>query len=168
MLTVVFVLAWVLLGLGLLLVALSGGPSGALQRLQSQSRGSRKAATVLFVIALLVLGIGVPAAVIASVDNRDDIPEANVSNLTAAEKHGRELFGMRCAQCHTLAASKAVAQVGPDLDTLRPPKELVLDAIENGRSQGNGQMAAGLYQGEDAEDVAEYVAKAVGQTQQGQ
>jgi mono/diheme cytochrome c family protein len=168
MLTVVFVLAWVLLGLGLLLVALSGGPSGALQRLQSQSRGSRKAATVLFVIALLVLGIGIPAAVIASVDNRDDIPEANVSNLTAAEKHGRELFGMRCAQCHTLAASKAVAQVGPDLDTLRPPKELVLDAIENGRSQGNGQMAAGLYQGEDAEDVAEYVAKAVGQTQQGQ
>jgi mono/diheme cytochrome c family protein len=168
MLTVVFVLAWVLLGLGLLLVALSGGPSGALQRLQSQSRGSRKAATVLFVIALLVLGIGIPLAVISSVEARDDIPEANVSNLTASEKHGRELFGLRCAQCHTLAASKAVAQVGPDLDTLRPPKELVLDAIENGRSQGNGQMAAGLYQGEDAEDVAEYVAKAVGQTQQGQ
>jgi mono/diheme cytochrome c family protein len=168
MLTVVFVLAWVLLGLGLLLVALSGGPGGALQRLQSQSRGSRKAATVLFVIALLVLGIGIPLAVISSVEARDDIPEANVSNLTASEMHGRELFGMRCAQCHTLAASKAVAQVGPDLDTLRPPKELVLDAIENGRSQGNGQMAAGLYQGEDAEDVAEYVAKAVGQTQQGQ
>ena len=119
-------------------------------------------------IALLVLGIGIPLAVISSVEARDDIPEANVSNLTASEKHGRELFGLRCAQCHTLAASKAVAQVGPDLDTLRPPKELVLDAIENGRSQGNGQMAAGLYQGEDAEDVAEYVAKAVGQTQQGQ
>jgi mono/diheme cytochrome c family protein len=168
MLTVVFVLAWVILGLGLLLIALSGGPSGALQQLQSQSRGSRKAATVLFAIALLVLGVGVPAAVIASVDNRDDIPEANVSNLTAAEKRGRELFGMRCSQCHSLAASKAVAQVGPDLDTLRPPKELVLDAIENGRSRGNGQMAAGLYQGEDAEDVAEYVAKAVGQTGQGQ
>ena len=166
MLTVVFVLAWVILGLGLLLIALSGGPSGALQRLQSQSRGSRKAATVLFVIALLVLGIGIPLAVISSVEARDDIPEANVSNLTASEEHGRELFGMRCAQCHTLAASKAVAQVGPDLDTLRPPKELVLDAIEKGRSQGNGQMAAGLYQGEDAEDVAEYVAKAVGQTGQ--
>ena len=168
MLTVVFVLIWVILGLGLLLIALSGGPSGALQQLQSQSRGSRKAATILFVIALLVLGIGIPFAVISSVEARDDIPEANVSNLTAAEQHGRELFGMRCAQCHTLKASKAVAQVGPDLDTLRPPKELVLDAIKNGRSQGNGQMAAGLYQGEDAEDVAEYVAKAVGQTGQGQ
>ena len=168
MTTLIFVLTWVVLGLGLLLIALSGGPSGALQQLQSQSRGSRKAATILFVIALLVLGIGIPFAVISSVEARDDIPEANVSNLTAAEQHGRELFGMRCAQCHTLKASKAVAQVGPDLDTLRPPKELVLDAIKNGRSQGNGQMAAGLYQGEDAEDVAEYVAKAVGQTGQGQ
>ena len=164
MLTVVFVLVWVVLGLGLLLIALSGGPSGALQQLQSQSRGSRKVATVLFVIALLVLGIGVPAAVIASVDNRNDIPQANVSNLTAAEQHGRELFGDRCAQCHTLTASNAVAQVGPDLDQLRPPKALVLDAIKNGRARGNGQMAAGLYAGQDAEDVAAYVAKAVGQT----
>jgi cytochrome c551 len=164
MFTLIFVLFWVLLALGLLLVALSGGPSGALQQLQSQSRGSRKAATVLFALALLVLGVGVPAAVIASVDNRDDIPEANVSNLTAAEKHGRELFGMRCAQCHTLTASNAVAQVGPNLDQLRPPKALVLDAIKNGRARGNGQMAAGLYAGQDAEDVASYVAKAVGQT----
>jgi mono/diheme cytochrome c family protein len=168
MFTVIFVLAWVILGLGLLLVALSGGPSGALQRLQSQSRGSRKAATVLFVIALLVLGVGIPLAVISSVEARDDIPQANVSNLTEAEQHGRELFGARCAQCHTLTASKAVAQVGPDLDQLRPPKELVLDAIENGRARGSGQMAAGLYAGKDAEDVAAYVAKAVGQTGQGQ
>jgi mono/diheme cytochrome c family protein len=166
--TLVFVLIWVVLALGLLLIALSGGPSGALQQLQSQSRGSRKAATVLFALALLVLGVGVPAAVIASVNQRDDIPEANVSNLTAAEQHGRELFGLRCTQCHTLAASNAVAQVGPNLDQLRPPKELVLDAIKNGRAQGNGQMAAGLYSGADAEDVADYVAKAVGQTGQGQ
>jgi len=168
MLTLIFVLTWVILGLGLLLVALSGGPSGALQRLQSQSRTSRKVAIGFFVVALLVLGVGVPLAVISSVEARDDIPEANVSNLTAAEQHGRELFGQRCTQCHTLAASKSVAQVGPSLDTIRPPKELVLDAIKNGRSRGSGQMAAGLYQGEDAEDVAAYVAKAVGQTGQGQ
>src|SRR5215207_5605580 len=148
MTALIFVLTWVVLGLGLLLIALSGGPSGALQRLQSQSRGSRKAAVVFFVIALLVLGVGVPLAVIGSVEARDDIPEANVSNLTAAEQHGRELFGRRCTLCHTLAASKSVAQVGPNLDDLRPPKELVLDAIKNGRARGSGQMAAGLYQGE--------------------
>ena len=168
MTALIFVLFWVVLGLGLLLIALSGGPSGALQRLQSQSRGSRKAAVGAFVIALLVLGVGVPLAVIASVEARDDIPEANVSNLTASEERGRELFGSRCTQCHILAASKSVAQVGPNLDTLRPPKELVLDAIQKGRARGQGQMAAGLYEGQDAEDVAAYVAKAVGQTGQGQ
>ena len=42
----------------------------------------------------------------------------------------------------------------------------MLNAIENGRADGNGQMAAGLYTGQDAEDVANFVAKAVGQTAQ--
>ena len=46
-----------------------------------------------FFVALLVLGVGIPALVIAVVDNRDDIPEANVSNLTAEEK--RELTTIR-------------------------------------------------------------------------
>ena len=162
--TLIFVLVWVFLGLGLLLVAMSGGPGGVLQRLMSQSRRSRKAAVVAFGLALLVLGIGVPAAVIAAVNSRDSIPEANVSNLTESEKRGRALFGARCGNCHTLEAANAVAQVGPNLDQLRPPKELVLNAIDEGRSRGNGQMAADLYVGQDAEDVANFVAKAVGQT----
>ena len=168
MAVLVFTLVFVALGLSVLFVALSGGPSGARKRMASQSRRTRRIALFNFVVAVLVLGLGIPAAVIATVEGRNDIPEANVSNLTAAEEHGRELFGRRCSQCHTLSASKAVAEVGPNLDTLRPPKELVLDAIEKGRSRGSGQMAAGLYQGEDAEDVAAYVAKAVGQTGQGQ
>ena len=166
MTTLVFVLFWILLGLGLLIIALSGGPGGAVQRMQTQSRGGRKAALVLFSLALIVLGFGVPAAVIAAMDNRDDIPRANVSNLTAAEKHGRELFGQSCALCHTLKASNAVAQVGPDLDQLSPPKSLVLTTIRTGRSSGNGQMPAQLFTGQDAQDVAAYVAKAVGQTGQ--
>ena len=91
----IFVLVWVLRGLGLLLVALSGGPGGAAQRLMSTSRGARRFAIVLFAILLLALGVGVPAAVIAAVSSNDSIPEANVSNLTASEQHGRELFGLR-------------------------------------------------------------------------
>jgi len=166
MTTLVFVLFWILLGLGLLIIALSGGPGGALQRLQTQSRGGRKAAIVFFALALVVLGVVVPGAVVYAMNNRDDIPEANVSNLTAAEMHGRELFGQSCALCHTLKASNAIAQVGPNLDQLRPPKALVLDAIAKGRARGNGQMAANLYTGQDAQDVASYVAKAVGQTGQ--
>ena len=164
--TLIFVLVWVALGLGLLLVALSGGPGGALQRMMSQSRSGRRSAIVLFACALLVLGVAVPVGVVTAVAGDTDIPEANVSNLTASEEHGRELFAARCANCHTLEASNAVAQVGPNLDQLRPTKALVLDAIENGRSRGNGQMAADLYVGQDAEDVANYVAKAVGQTGQ--
>ena len=162
----VFTFVFVALGLTVLFVAISGGPGGARRRMASQSRGTRRLALVNFLIALVVLGLGIPAAVIATVDNRDDIPEANVTNLTAGEKTGRQLFGERCANCHTLEAAHAVAQVGPNLDDLRPPKNLVLDAIHNGRARGNGNMAADLVEGQDADDVAAFVAKAVGQSGQ--
>jgi mono/diheme cytochrome c family protein len=165
MAVLVFTLVFVALGLSVLFIALSGGPSGARKRMASQSRRTRRIALFNFVVAVLVLGLGIPAAVIATVEARNDVPEANVSNLTAAEKSGREAFGQRCANCHTLKASQAVAQVGPNLDTLRPPRNLVLDAIENGRARGNGQMASDLVEGEDARNVADYVAKAVGQTE---
>ena len=166
MLTLIFVLTWVLLGLGLLFVAFSGGPGGAGERMMSTGRGARRAATLLFLLALIVLGAGVPAAVIAAVSDNDSIPEANVSDLTASEQHGRDLFGQRCANCHTLKASEAIAEIGPDLDERQPNKALVLNAIQNGRAQGNGQMAKDLYTGQDAEDVANYVAKAVGKAGQ--
>ena len=159
-----FTLLFVALGVSVLFVALSGGPGGARKRMASQSRRTRRIALFNFLLAVVILGLGVPAAVIATVNSRDDVPEANVSNLTSAEKDGRKLFGERCTNCHTLKASNAVAEVGPNLDNLRPPKNLVLDAIHNGRARGNGQMAADLVEGEDADDVAAYVAKAVGQT----
>src|SRR3712207_4634668 len=156
MTTLIFVLVWVVLGLGLLLVAMSGGPGGALKRVMSTSRRGRKVAVVLFGLSILVLGVAVPAAVVAAVSSSDDVPEANVSSLTPAEERGRELFGLRGANCHTLRAANAIAAVGPNLDDLRPNKALVLDAIENGRARGNGQMAADLYTGQDADDVASF------------
>ena len=162
MTTLIFVLVWVVLGLGLLFSALSGGTSGASERVMSTSRTVRRVATVLFVISAVLLGVVIPGAVIAAIKDKDDIPEANVSDLTESEKHGRELFGLRCANCHTLQAANAIAEVGPNLDQIRPNKATVLNAIENGKSAGNGQMAAGLYTGQDAEDVASFVAKAVG------
>ena len=160
--TLLFVLVFVGLGLGVLLVALGGGRGGLGPALHSQTRGSRKLATFGFVAALLVLGAGVPAAVIAANKNRTTIPSAGLSNLTPEEKHGQELFGKRCGLCHTLAASKTVANVGPNLDDLAPNEKFVLATINNGKSAGNGQMPAQIYTGKDAEDVAKYVAKAVG------
>jgi mono/diheme cytochrome c family protein len=164
MAVLVFTLIFVALGLSVLFVAMSGGMGGARKRMASQSRGTRRLALVNFLLALVILGLGIPAAVIATVNARNDVPEANVSNLTKPEEHGRMLFGERCKNCHTLKAASAVAQVGPNLDDLQPNKALVLNAINEGRAQGNGNMAAQLVEGEDAEDVAEFVAKAVGKS----
>ncbi len=160
--TLVLVLAFVLLGLGTLLFAMSGGRGGLGSVLHSQSRGSRRLATVGFFASLLFLGFLIPAWVVASVANKEDLPYAQVTGLTEDEKHGQELFGTRCSLCHSLKAANAVARVGPDLDALAPNAQITLDAIENGRSNGNGQMPAGLFTGKDAEDVAKFVAKSVG------
>ena len=166
--TLLLVILFVALGLGVLLVALGVGRGGVSKgpRRPAAERGKQRLALGAFILALLGLGIGVPAAVIGAVESRNSIPEANVSNLTASEKEGRRLFSEHCRNCHTLGAAEAVAQVGPNLDQLRPPAALTLDAIEKGRARGNGNMAADLVTGEDAKNVARFVAKAVGQTGQ--
>ncbi len=154
------VLFFILLGILALFLAFSGGPAGARKRVESRRGG--KAATVMFLCALVVLGVFIPTAVLASNKNNDSVPEAGIHNLTELQKHGQELFGQRCKQCHTLAAANANGKIGPNLDQLRPEKGLVLDAIKNGRARGNGQMPAQLVEGQDAEAVAQFVAVAVG------
>ena len=114
MTTLIFVLVWVVLGLGLLLVALSGGPGGARQRLMSQSRGGRRVAIVLFVAR--------PARARRRRAGGGDRggrrqrrhPGGERDRPHGAEKHGRELFGRRCANCHTLEAANAVARGRPE------------------------------------------------------
>jgi mono/diheme cytochrome c family protein len=160
--TIAFVAAFVVLGLGTLLFAMSGGRGGLGSVLHSQSRGGRRFATFSFFAVMIVLGIVVPAAVISAEENKSDIPHAGITNLTEQEKHGQELFGRRCGLCHSLKAANAVARVGPDLDQLAPNEKFTLDAILKGRSNGNGQMPAQIYTGEDAVDVAKFVAKSVG------
>jgi mono/diheme cytochrome c family protein len=161
--TLFFVLVFVGLALTTLLFAMSRGRGGLGGMLHSQTRGGRRFATFLFVVALLGLGVAVPVWVITSVRDRNDAPAAQLSGLTAEQVHGQALFGRRCGLCHTLQAANAVARVGPNLDQLAPNEKLVLDAIKNGRSNGNGQMPAQIYTGEDAADVAKFVAKSVGQ-----
>jgi mono/diheme cytochrome c family protein len=157
-----FVLVFLLLAFGAFFLAMSGGPKAA--RRKSQGRKGLGAPLVLFLASLLLLGIAIPVYAISTDKDRSSIPEANVTELTPLQEKGRELFGQRCRNCHTLKAANAVAEVGPNLDNLRPPKALVLNAIHNGRAAGNGQMAADLVEGQDADDVAAFVAKAVGQS----
>jgi mono/diheme cytochrome c family protein len=156
------VLVFVLLALGAFFLAMSGGPRGARQRLGGRSRRGSRGATVAFVVALVVLGIAVPAYVIAAEKDRSSIPEANVKQLTPLQEKGRDLFGQRCRNCHTLKAANATASVGPNLDAPPRNKALVLDAIQKGRAQGNGNMPEAIFEGEEAEAVAEFVAVASG------
>jgi mono/diheme cytochrome c family protein len=162
MAVLVFVLVWVAVGLGLFFIAISGGPRGAARRIGTPRRRGGRGVFLVFALALLILGFGVPAAVIATVQGRDDDPEANISNLTEDQQRGRELFAQRCRTCHTLQAAAAEASVGPNLDEIRPAYQTVTDAIKNGRARGNGQMPAEIYTGKDAQDVASFVAKVAG------
>src|SRR5690242_6288826 len=102
MATLIFVLVFVLIGLGVFFVAMSGGPSGAGARIHSQSRGGRRVALLGFLLALVVLGFAIPVTVIAVEKNKKSIPTVDVASLTPAQVHGQQLFGQRCAACHTL------------------------------------------------------------------
>jgi mono/diheme cytochrome c family protein len=70
-------------------------------------------------------------------------------------------FQQTCGSCHALAAAGTEATVGPDLDALQPTREQVLAAIANGGT-GSGAMPADLLSGDDADQVADYVASVAG------
>jgi mono/diheme cytochrome c family protein len=159
-----FIGAWILLGLVVFFVAINRGPRGARASLYGQSRTARRAAAVLFAVLFVACGVAIPTVVIAGNEDDDEAGTARVK-LTPSEERGRQLFGQVCQQCHVLKAANAVGQTGPDLDRLKPPKALVLNTIVEGRARGQGTMPAGLYQGRDAEDVAAFVARVAG-TQQ--
>jgi mono/diheme cytochrome c family protein len=166
---IVIVLAWALLGLATFFVAMRGGPRGARQALHTESRASRRIVT-LAVVVLFAFGLAVPAIVLAfNGDHKASVAVGGV-RLNAGEQKGRELFEHTCGVCHTLAATKSVGQIGPNLDirvgadisTAAGRKALVLNAIEEGRARGLGQMPALLYQGKEAKDVANFVAAVAG------
>ena len=158
---VVFVLAFLVLGLSVLLFAFSGR-GGARTRRGAPSRAGRRFVAVMVTIVIIALGVAVPLA-IGVVNGNDHATNAPGGvDLNAAQTSGRAVFGRYCSTCHTLKASNAVGKVGPNLDVLHPPKGLILDAIAKGRARGQGQMPAGLVDGQDAQDVAAYVAAVAG------
>jgi mono/diheme cytochrome c family protein len=163
--TLVFVLAFLAIGLSVVLAAMRSGrpPAGS----RPESRGARRAWGLGIGLVILVVGIGLPLLVLIS--NGEDHAKRGAGgvDLNASQTTGRRLFAEKCATCHTLSGSNAVGRVGPNLDTLNGgdlKPAFVLDAIKNGRARGNGAMARDLVQGQDATDVANFVAAAVGQT----
>jgi mono/diheme cytochrome c family protein len=166
---IVVVLFWLLLGLGVFFVAMRGGPKGAREALYTESKAGHRAVTVVIVV-VWVLGLLVPALVLAANKNHKASITSSGVHLTAEEQKGRELFSRSCAVCHSLKAANAVGQTGPSLDvrvgeqvaTPAGRKALVLSAITEGRARGLGQMPALLYQGKEAEEIAAFVASVAG------
>lgn len=161
MLTVLaVVLPFLLLGIAVVFIAFSGGPGAA--REAYLTRGS-KLFRVGIPIVYLVLGIGVPAAVIATRSEAEGgSARLRSADLTPKLQRGKDLFRRTCASCHTLAAVNARGITGPDLDTLgQLGKKGMLNAIRKGGT-GQGRMPSGLLEGPDADAVATYVARVAG------
>jgi mono/diheme cytochrome c family protein len=161
--TLVFVLIFLAIGLSVVLAAMRSGRSPA--RAKPETRGTRRAWLIGAFAVMLAVGLAVPALILINNGDNHASEGAGGAHLNANATRGRELFARNCATCHTLGGSNAVGRVGPNLDTLNGgnlQQAFVLDAIQKGRAQGNGQMPAGLLLGQDAKDVAAYVSTVAG------
>lgn len=165
----VVIALWVLIALAVFFIAMRGGPRGARESLHTESKVGQRIVWAAVVLAFAV-GLSVPALVLAfNGSDRDGVAVGGVK-LTAEQQHGRVLFSQTCAVCHTLAATNSQGHVGPNLDkrlgeeisTEAGRRALVLSAISEGRARGNGDMPAGLYQGREAEAIADFLAAVAG------
>ena len=169
----VVVALFVVLAFSVFFVGISGGVGGARQTLHSQTRGARGFMNLTLLVIYLGFGVAMPLVFLTG-NHSNASAAVGGMKLTTAEKYGREIFGEHCGVCHTLLAANAVGKVGPNLDELKPPAQLVLHTIVNGcvpnpTSQsdpraclGYGNMPANIVQGKDASDVSAFVAKVAG------
>jgi cytochrome c551 len=131
---------------------------------------------IVFALVVVVL-----AAVIPWLAFKSDGDSANAEPVPADLKTGQSLFETNCGTCHTLYAAGTDGNFGPDLDELLAPagppeganakqtieatEGRVLNAIENGVDGGTtpGRMPAGIIDGEQAKEVAAFVAATAGE-----
>ncbi len=103
------------------------------------------------------------------------------AEVPAGLEDAKTSFETNCGNCHALYAAGTDGNFGPDLDELLAPtgppagpeaeatfeatEGRVLNAIEEGVDGGTvpGRMPAMILSGEQAEEVAEYVARTAGE-----
>ncbi|HXS48219.1 MAG TPA: c-type cytochrome [Solirubrobacterales bacterium] len=112
---------------------------------------------------------------------RADGDSANAEPVPSDLKGAQSLFDTNCGTCHALYAAGTDGNFGPNLDELLAPsgppegasaqqtieatEGRVLNAIENGvdSSTTPGRMPGGILSGEQAHEVAEFVARTAGE-----
>ncbi len=157
---VAFLVPFVLLGVAVVFIAFQGGPGAA--REAYLTKGGR-VFRVTIPILYIVLGVGVPALILTNRGEATGGTGALASEQPSeAEERGKILFRQQCASCHALAAVNARGVTGPNLDRIGEIKpERIVNAIRVGGT-GQDRMPARLLEGEEAQAVAEYVAKVAG------
>jgi cytochrome c551 len=112
---------------------------------------------------LLLLALPAAAAVVVACGTEDlELAKSD------QDYRGAQLFVERCSGCHTLKAAgtqgsavqanKREYKDGPNFDQRKETKESVLYAIRNG-GFSSGPMPQNIVVGEDAEAIADFIAK---------
>lgn len=73
---------------------------------------------------------------------------------------GKSIFATTCGACHTLSDAGTSGAVGPNLDSSKPSKELVVDRVTNG--QGGMPSFKGTLDAAQIQAVADYVSSTAG------
>jgi mono/diheme cytochrome c family protein len=132
---------------------------------------------IVFGLVVVVLAAVIPWLAFRSNGDAD----TGAEEVPAELKAGQSLFQTNCGTCHTLYAAGTNGNFAPDLDELLAPsgppegptaeqtieatEGRVLNAIENGvdSSTTPGRMPPGILNGEQAEEVAQFVANTAGE-----
>jgi mono/diheme cytochrome c family protein len=132
---------------------------------------------VVFGLVVIFLAVLIPWLVFRS----DGDAARGAQKVPSDLKEGQALFQINCGNCHTLYAAGTDGNFAPNLDELLAPsgppegegaqttidatKKRVLNAIDHGvdSSTTPGRMPPGILNGEQAEEVAEFVAATAGE-----
>jgi mono/diheme cytochrome c family protein len=132
---------------------------------------------VVFGLLVIFLAVLIPWLVFRS----DGDASRGAQEVPSSLKEGQSLFQINCGNCHTLYAAGTDGNFAPDLDELLAPagppegdgaedtikatKKRVLNAIDHGVDSTTtaGRMPPGILSGEQAEEVAEFVATTAGE-----
>ena len=133
---------------------------------------------VIFGLLVIFLAVLIPWLAFRS----DGDAARGAQKVPSDLKQGQSLFQTNCGTCHTLYAAGTDGNFAPDLDELLAPsgppegegaeatikgvRKRVLNAVEHGVDSTTtpGRMPPGILSGEQAEEVAEFVATTAGES----
>src|SRR3954452_12460666 len=132
---------------------------------------------IVFGLLVVVLAAVIPWLIFHSKGDA----QTGDQEVAASLEEGQSLFQTNCGTCHTLYAAGTDGNYAPDLDELLAPsgppegptaastikatEGRVLNAVENGvdSSTTPGRMPGGILNKQQAEEVAEFVARTAGE-----